>query len=85
MRVKKIDGKLNIIGGNLRKYRELKGYSLRDLSIRLELFGLTIYHTDIHNIEHGLKTVRDYEIKGFCTALDVNREDLYENTDKFYE
>ena len=65
MRVKKIDGKLNIIGGNLRKYRELKGYSLRDLSIRLELFGLTIYHTDIHNIEHGLKTVRDYEIKGY--------------------
>ena len=69
----------------IKKYRELKGLTLRELSEKLELYGLTIYHSDIHNIEHGKKTIRDYEIKGFCLALDVSLDDLYENTDKEYE
>lgn len=85
MKVKKIQGKLNIIGKNLKKYRERKEFTQRELSQKLELYGLTIYHTDIHNIEHGNKTVRDYEIKGFCKALNISLEELYENTDKYYE
>lgn len=52
LKSKKINGKYNIIGNNLRKYRKLRGYTQRKLSQRLEFLGLTIYHTDIHNIEH---------------------------------
>ena len=85
MKIRKLNGKLNIIGKNIKKYRELKGLTLRELREKLELYGLTIYHSDIHNIEHGKKTIRDYEIKGFCLALDVSLDDLYENTDKEYE
>ena len=85
MKIRKLNGKLNIIGKNIKKYRELKGLTLRELSEKLELYGLTIYNSDIHNIEHGKKTIRDYEIKGFCLALDVSLDDLYENTDKEYE
>ena len=85
MKIRKLNGKLNIIGKNIKKYRELKGLTLRELSEKLELYGLTIYHSDIHNIEHGKKTIRDYEIKGFCLALNVSLDDLYENTDKEYE
>ena len=85
MKIRKLNGKLNIIGKNIKKYRELKGLTLRELSEKLELYGLTIYHSDIHNIEHGKKTIRDYDIKGFCLALDVSLDDLYENTDKEYE
>ena len=43
LKVKKINGKLNIIGKNLRKYRELRGLTQRELSEKLELLGLTIY------------------------------------------
>lgn len=85
MKIRKLNGKLNIIGKNIKKYRELKGLTLRELSEKLELYGLTIYHSDIHNIEHGKKTIRDYEIKGFCLALDITFDDLYEDTDKEYE
>lgn len=85
MKAKKINGKLNIIGKNLKKYREFRGLTQRELSERLELYGLIIYHTDIHNIEHGKKQVRDYEIKGFCKALNITLDNLYENTDKEYE
>lgn len=85
LKIKKINGKLNIIGRNLKKYRELRGYTLRQFSLRLELFGLTMYHTDIYNIENGNKTVRDFEIKGFCKALNITLDNLYEDTDKYYE
>ncbi len=85
MKIKKINGKLNIIGKNLKKYRELRGLTQRELSQKLELYGLTIYHTDIYHIEHGEKTVRDYEIKGFCLALNITLENIYEDTDKEYE
>lgn len=50
-KIKKLNGKYNIIGKNLKKYRELKGYSLRQLSEKLELLGLIIYYTDIYKIE----------------------------------
>ncbi|MCI8345534.1 MAG: helix-turn-helix transcriptional regulator [Clostridia bacterium] len=85
MKTKRINGKLNIIGKNLKKYRELRGLTQRELSQKLELYGLTIYHTDIHNIEHGNKTIRDYEIKGLCLALNISLDDIYEDTDKEYE
>lgn len=51
LKIKKLNGKYNIIGKNLKKYRELKGYSLRQLSEKLELLGLIIYYTDIYKIE----------------------------------
>lgn len=85
LKAKRINGKLNIIGKNLKKYRELRGLTQRELSQKLELYGLTIYHTDIHNIEHGNKTIRDYEIKGLCLALNITLDDIYEDTDKEYE
>ena len=47
MKIRKLNGKLNIIGKNIKKYRELKGLTLRELSEKLELYGLTIYHSDI--------------------------------------
>ena len=85
MKSRKINGKLNIVGKNLRKYRELRGLTLRDLSQKLELFGLTIYHTDIYRIEHYNRSVRDYELKGFCLALNITLDNLYEETEKEYE
>ena len=85
LKAKRINGKLNIIGKNLKKYRELRGLTQRKKKKKLELYGLTIYHTDIHNIEHGNKTIRDYEIKGLCLALNISLDDIYEDTDKEYE
>ncbi len=85
MKINKINGKSNIIGKNLKKYRESKGLTQRELSEKLELLGLTIYHSDIHNMEHGRKTVRDYEVKAFAIALKISLENLYEDTDEEYE
>ena len=47
MKIKTINGKSNIVGGNLKKYRLEKGYTQRLLCEKLELLGVTMYHTDI--------------------------------------
>ena len=37
MKTKKLNGKSNIVGKNVKKYRELRGYSQRELSDKIAL------------------------------------------------
>lgn len=85
MKIKKINGKSNIVGKNLRKYRELKGLSQRDVCKKLELLGLQIYNSDIHYMEHGKKAIRDFEAKAISIALGITLEQMYEDTDSEFE
>jgi HTH-type transcriptional regulator, cell division transcriptional repressor len=82
---KNFNGKKNIVGNNLKKYRELKGLSQRDVCKKLELLGLQIYNSDIHYMEHGEKPIKDYEAKALSIVLDISLEQIYENTDKDFE
>ena len=61
MKVKTLNGNLNIIGKNLRKYRRLQELSQPALCRKLDLIGVTMYISDIYEIEHGKKTVKDFE------------------------
>ena len=36
-------------------------------------------------IEYGKKTVKDFEALAFCKVLGISLEDLYSDTDKYYE
>lgn len=85
MKSKNFNGKKNIVGNNLKKYRELKGLSQRDVCKKLELLGLQIYNSDIHYMEHGEKPIKDYEAKALSIVLDISLEQIYENTDKDFE
>lgn len=85
MKVKTLNGNLNIIGKNLRKYRRLKELSQPALCRKLDLIGVTMYISDIYEIEHGKKTVKDFESVAFCKVLDITLEQLYENTDQYFE
>lgn len=81
MRSNTLNGKANIIGKNVQKYRLLKNFSLRKLSEKLELQGITLYHTDIFEIENQNRLVKDFELKAICKALGVSYEDIYNDTD----
>ena len=50
--MKKFNGQSNIFGKNLKKYRKLRGYSQRELSDKLALLGVDLYHSDISAIEN---------------------------------
>lgn len=44
-----------------------------------------MYNCDIYEIEYGKKNVKDFEALAFCKALGITLEDLYSDTDKYYE
>ena len=73
MKVKTLNGNLNIIGKNLRKFRKQRK------------IGVTMYISDIYEIEYGKKTVKDFEALAFCKVLNISLDDLYSNTEEYYE
>lgn len=85
MKVKTLNGNINIIGNNLRKYRQLRKISQPEICRKLDLLGVTMYNSDIYEIEYGKKTVKDFENLAFCKVLGISLEDLYSGTEKYYE
>lgn len=81
MQVKKLNGKSNVIGKNIKKYRELRNLTQRELSNKIALLGIDIYHSDISQIENQKLLLKDFEIIAICKVLNVTYEQLFENTD----
>lgn len=85
MQVKKLNGKSNVIGKNIKKYRELRGLSQRELSNKIALLGVDIYHSDISQIENEKLLLKDFEIIAFCKVLNISYDQIFENTDKLFD
>lgn len=85
MKVKTLNGNKNIIGQNIKKFRREKKMSQPEICSQLDLLGVTMYNCDIYEIEYGKKTVKDFEVLAFCKVLGITLEELYSNTDKYYE
>ena len=85
MKVKTLNGNKNIIGQNIKKYRKAKKMSQPEICRQLDLLGVTMYNCDIYEIEYGKKTVKDFEVLAFRKVLGITLEELYSNTDKYYE
>ena len=85
MKVKTLNGNKNIIVQNIKKYRKAKKMSQPEICRQLDLLGVTMYNCDIYEIEYGKKTVKDFEVLAFCKVLGITLEELYSNTDKYYE
>ncbi len=85
MGVSKLNNKLNIVGKNIKKYRELKELSQNDVCCKMALLGITLYKSDIYNIEHCKRTIKDFELYGFSKILNVSFEQLFENVEKDFE
>ncbi len=85
MQVKKLNGKSNVIGKNIKKYRELRNLTQRELSNKIALLGIDIYHSDISQIENQKLLLKDFEIIAICKVLNVTYEQLFENTDNIFD
>lgn len=84
MKTKNLNGYLNIVGSNIKKYREQKGLSQRQLADKTALLGVTLYHSDISRIEKHTLFIRDFEQKAICNVLEITTDQLFENTDQFF-
>lgn len=85
MQVKKLNGRSNVIGKNIKKYRETKHLTQRELSNKIALLGVDIYHSDISLIENEKLLLKDFEIIAFCKVLGVTYDQLFENTDNIFD
>ncbi len=73
-----------LFGPNIKKYREMRGLSQRQLTNKLNLLGINMYNSDISRIENQSLFIRDFEQKAICQILDITQDQLFEDTDKFY-
>jgi len=85
MQIKKINGKSNAIGMNIKKYRELRGLTQRDLSNKIALLGIDIYHSDISQIENQKLMLKDFEIIAICKVLGITYDQIFEDTDSIFD
>ena len=72
---------MNIIGGNVKKIREAKGWTQDQLAAKCNLVGLNISRGTLAKIEAKVRRVVDIEVKEIALALRVNVEDLFNKVD----
>ena len=74
-----IDGaKMNLIGGNVVKYRKRLKMSQQKLSNMLELQAVYVCRGSISRIEDRSRTVTDIELYAIAKALNVKIEELFD-------
>lgn len=66
----------NMVGHNVKKYRQEQKLSQQLLSDRLETLGIYVCRSSISRIEDKSRTVTDIELYGLSKVLGVSIEDL---------
>lgn len=74
-----IDGQeMNMVGENVRKIRQARGWSQQLLSNKLETMAIYVCRGSISRIEDKQRTVTDIELYGLASVLGVSISELFE-------
>lgn len=76
------DGRNNVCGKNISKYRMKVKISQRELADRLQRIGLDVDKNAIQRMESGQRFITDLELLYLCRALNVTMEQLFEDTEE---
>lgn len=82
--IKKYENNMNVISKQLKKYREVAGFSYEELSAKLELKGVSIHKQSLYDIECNKRTVKDYELFALATILNIDVNDLLTDMKKSF-
>lgn len=74
--MKRFNTKLNLAGVIIKKHREKLGYSKVEVSNKLELLGINISRVELYRMEKGVTTIKDFELIGLCSILNINLTEL---------
>jgi DNA-binding XRE family transcriptional regulator len=77
--------KTNIVGANVRTFRKKRRMSQQALSNKLELLGVYVCRGSVSRIEDGSRTVTDIELLAIAKILGVSINDLFINSEKYFE
>lgn len=75
-------GKKNVISSQLRVMRARQKVTQTELAARMQVLGINIDQQSISKIENNKRTVTDFELAGFCKALNCSEKELLQ---EFYE
>ena len=76
MFINKNNGRNNVCGERVAKFRTAMKISQRELADRMQLVGIDMDKNAIQRIEAGKRFVTDIELIGLCQVLDKSFEDL---------
>ena len=85
MSIRKLNNNFNVIGENLTNYRIKKHLSQASVTKEMNLLGINLHKNDVYMIENNKRSVRDYEVWGFITVLDISYSDLFNGIEKKLE
>ena len=80
--MRKFNGKSNISGSIIEKYRKLKNMSREDLAEKLQLLGLNIDRFSIYRIEKNEIILKDFELICICKILKIDYHELENELEK---
>jgi len=75
--IKKDIAKLNIIGAQVRKLREQKGWTQDKFAVKLQLAGWDTSQDSVSRLETQDRRITDLELFVLADVLDAKLEDLY--------
>lgn len=76
MKIYDYQGKKNVSGEQIRKFRRKNRLSQSELAARLQVKGVVMERDSISRIESGTRFVVDYELYIFAEVLGVKISDL---------
>ena len=68
---------MNVIGSQVRKLREQKGWNQNQLTVKLQLAGWDTSQGSLSRLENGERRVPDLELFVLADVLNVKFEDLF--------
>ena len=78
MKIYDYQGKKNVSGDQIRKFRRKNRFSQSELAARLQVKGIMMERDSISRIESGMRFVADYELYIFAEVLGVEIGELLE-------
>lgn len=72
----KYNGKLNAIGSKIKEYRIQNEMTQKELSEKLQLYGIDLNKNSLQKIERGDRIIKEYELAVFCEILKVSADEL---------
>lgn len=74
--MKKLDNKKNVSGEYLKKIRLERKLNRTEMSVALQLKGLSITPEEIYRIETGRVYLKDFELIAYCIVLDIDMNEI---------
>lgn len=72
----KYNGKLNAIGYKIKEFRKQNKITQKELSEKLQLYGIDLNKNSLQKIERGDRIIKEYELAVFCKVLKVSADEL---------